>query len=286
MIYGLVAAVGWGLADFFGAVIGRRIGSLWTVIVAQTFTALASTAIVVVSGSHIGPVTTKIGAAVVLNGVFSATAYITHYKALQLGPVAVVSPVGATYAAVGVVLAVVVLGERPSTLALVGGVVTIIGVMLTSTDLRKLRAGTHGMPPGLPWAIVSAVGFGVGGFLLAYLSRQLGWVVGLWVSRCAQLVGFAVVGYAKRGELRGGFPVGVGLAGALGVGLADLMGVIAFSSGAEAGFISVVLVASAVFPVIAVALSVAYLGERPVPNQYAGVAMTLLGLVVLGVGAP
>jgi uncharacterized membrane protein len=286
VIYGLIAAVGWGLADFFGAVVGRRIGSLWTVIVAQTFTALASTLIVVVSGSHIGPITTLIAAAVVLNGVFSATAYITHYKALQLGPVAVVSPVGATYAAVGVVLAIVVLGERPSALALLGGVVTIVGVMLTSTDLRKLRAGTHGVPPGLPWAIVSAVGFGVGGFLLAYLSRQLGWVVGLWASRCAQLVGFAIVGLAQRRELRGGFPVGVWLAGALGVGLADLMGVIAFSSGAEAGFVSIVLVASAVFPVIAVALSVAYLGERPVPNQYAGVGLTVLGLLILGLGAP
>ncbi|HTG47220.1 MAG TPA: EamA family transporter, partial [Actinomycetota bacterium] len=101
MIYGLVAAVGWGLADFFGAVVGRRIGSLWTVIVAQTFTALAATAIVLVTGDPISPVKTLLGA-VVLNAIFSATAYVTHYKALELGPVAVVSPIGATYALVGV----------------------------------------------------------------------------------------------------------------------------------------------------------------------------------------
>ena len=48
--------------------------------------------------------TTVLGA-VALNAVFSATAYVTHYKALELGPVAVVSPIGATYALVGVVLA-------------------------------------------------------------------------------------------------------------------------------------------------------------------------------------
>jgi drug/metabolite transporter (DMT)-like permease len=41
-----------------------------------------------------------------------------------------------------------------------------------------------------------------------------------------------------------------------------------------------------VFPLIAVALSIGYLGERPVPNQYAGVALTVLGLLVLGLGAP
>ena len=46
---------------------------------------------------------------VALNGAASATAYVTHYRALQLGPVAIVSPIGATYAVVGVALAIVVL---------------------------------------------------------------------------------------------------------------------------------------------------------------------------------
>jgi len=284
VIYGLIAAVGWGLADFFGAVVGRRIGSLWTVIVAQTFTAIVATGIVLASGDPVRPVTTVLGA-VALNAVFSATAYVTHYKALELGPVAVVSPIGATYALVGVVLAIVVLGERPNAAVLIGGIITIVGVMLTSTDLQKLRAGIRHRPPGLPWAIVSAVGFGVGGFLLAYLSRELGWIVGLWASRCAQLVGFLVVGLYRRDELRGHFPVGAWLAAAIGVGLADLLGVTAFSIGAHAGFVSIVLVASAVFPLIAVTLSIGYLGERPVPNQYVGVGLTVAGLLVLGLGA-
>jgi drug/metabolite transporter (DMT)-like permease len=39
-----------------------------------------------------------------------------------------------------------------------------------------------------------------------------------------------------------------------------------------------------VFPLIAVALSVAILHERPVPNQYVGIALVVTGLAVLGVG--
>ena len=50
--------------------------------------------------------------------------------------------------------------------------------------------------------------------------------------------------------------------------LADLVGVIAYSYGASVGLVTIVLVASAVFPLIAVGLSVIYLGERPVVNQY------------------
>ncbi|MEA2557413.1 MAG: hypothetical protein QOG88_951, partial [Actinomycetota bacterium] len=35
MIFGLIAAIGWGLTDFFGAMAGRRVGSIATVVVGQ-----------------------------------------------------------------------------------------------------------------------------------------------------------------------------------------------------------------------------------------------------------
>ena len=46
MIYGLIAALGWGVADVTGAITGRRIGSLWVVLVAQSFSAAVVTVIV------------------------------------------------------------------------------------------------------------------------------------------------------------------------------------------------------------------------------------------------
>jgi drug/metabolite transporter (DMT)-like permease len=217
-----------------------------------------------------------------VNGAFSALAYVTHYRALELGPVAVVSPVGATYALVGTVLAIVFLGERPGLLTLVGGLVTVGGVMLASTDLRALRAGTHGVPPGLPWALVSAFGFGIGGFTLATLAQELGWELGLWTSRCAQLVAFAGVGLVQRRELAAVTWSAVGVWAAVATGLADLLGVAAYALGAEAGDITPLLIASAVFPVIAVVASVIYLHERPVPNQYVGIATVVVGLLLLG----
>jgi drug/metabolite transporter (DMT)-like permease len=283
VIYGLVAALGWGLADFGGAVAGRKLGSLWVVLVAQTFTALAMSAVIIVARSPLDPMWGAIPL-LLLNGAFSATAYVTHYRALELGPVAVVSPVGATYALVGSILAIVLLGERPGAVAIAGGLVTVFGVMLTSTDLPRLRAGTHGIPPGLPWAIVSAICFGAGGFTLARLSRDLGWEVGLWGSRIVQLVAFLVVAAIGRRELARHRPHAAGTWVAIATGAADLLGVLAFAIGVNKGFVTIVLVASAVFPLIAVGLSIAFLDERPVLNQYAGVVLTIAGLVALGLG--
>ncbi len=282
MIYGLFAALGWGFADYGGAVAGRRIGSVTTVVVAQGLSAIVMTIFFVVSGHHLSELSPIIWW-LVLGGSASAVAYIAHYRALQLGPLVVVSPVTAAYALVGVGLSMVVLHERPGLVALLGALVTIVGVMLASTDLKKLRAGTHGFPAGLRWALLAALMFGIGGFILGWGSKQIGWVPALWASRSIQMVWIALLAVARPRDLkRVGSDIGTWMAVAAGV--TDLIGVGMFSIGARAGFLSVVLVASAVFPLIAVGLSVAFLHERPVKNQLIGAVVVVAGLILLGLG--
>jgi drug/metabolite transporter (DMT)-like permease len=282
LIFGLGAALGWGFADYGGAVAGRKIGSRSTAIVAQGLSAVVMSIYFFASG-HSAHELAPIVWWMLLNGIVSAAAYSAHYRALQLGPMVVVSPVTATYAIVGVALAMVVLDERPGPVALFGGAVTVLGVMLASTDLRKLRAGTHGVPPGLPWALVAALMFGIGGFILGWASKQIGWVPALWASRTVQFFFFAVLAAMRPADLRKiGRNTGTWAAGA--AGMADLFGVAMFAAGAQAGFVSIVLVASAIFPLIAVVLSVIYLHERPVPNQIVGAAVVVAGLMLLGLG--
>jgi drug/metabolite transporter (DMT)-like permease len=282
VIFGLAAAVGWGLADFFGAIAGRRIGALGAVIAGQLLSAAAMTALVVASDTSLAPLEGYLGW-IALNGAVSAFAYATHYRALELGPVAVVSPIGAGYAVVGVALSILVLGERPTAVALAGAAVAIVGVVLVSTDLRKLRDGIAHHVPGLWWAVAAAVGFGVAGFLLGYLSKRAGWIPGLWGSRVAQVACYLPLALAYPRDLRR-LRLGAGLAIALVAGAADLLGVVTYSAGSERGLISIVLAASAVFPLIAVVLSILVLDERIVPNQIVGIAMVIGGLLLLGLG--
>lgn len=279
MIWGLLAALGWGTADLGATVAGRRIGSFPTVIVAQVFSALASTLILLVSGEDLSGLDGILWI-LVINGISTSSAYYMHYRALELGPMVVVSPIGASYAVVGVGLAVVILDERPGLLALIGAVVTIAGVMLTSTDLPKLRAGTHGRPPGLWWAVGAAICFGIAAFTLGRAAQLVGWEAGLWSSRVAQVICFAPLMLVRRREFAGLAAAGIGFA--LLTGVADLLGVVTYSIGSERGYLSIVLTASAVFPMIAVAGSVLFLEERPVPNQYVGVAVVVVGLLLLG----
>ncbi len=282
MIFGLAAALGWGLADFFGALSGRRIGSIGAVMSGQLLSAVFMTVVLVATGTSVAPLGPDVWL-VVLNGAAAAFAYVTHYKALELGPVAVVSPIGAGYAVVGVALAIVILGERPTGLALIGAAIAVAGVALVSTDLRKLRDGIESHLPGLPWAIAAAIGFGVAGFLLGWISDRAGWVAGLWGSRLAQIVFFLPLVFVFRKELSRLRP-GFGLWVALLAGAADILGVVTFSAGSERGLNSIVLASSAVFPLIAVTLSVIVFKERLVANQIVGIVLVVGGLLLLGLG--
>jgi uncharacterized membrane protein len=282
VIFGLTAALGWGLADFFGALAGRRIGSIGAVMSGQVLSAVFMTAVLVATSTSTAPLGPDIWL-VVLNGAAAAFAYLTHYKALELGPVAVVSPIGAGYAVVGVALAIVILGERPTGLALIGSAIAVAGVVLVSTDLRKVREGIENRLPGLPWAIAAAIGFGIAGFLLSWISDRAGWVAGLWGSRIAQIAFFLPVAVVFRKELARVRP-GSGLWIALLAGAADILGVVAFSVGSDRGLNSIVLATSAIFPLIAVSLSVIVFKERLVANQIVGIVLVVGGLLLLGLG--
>jgi drug/metabolite transporter (DMT)-like permease len=282
VIFGLLAAIGWGTTDFLGAVSGRRMGSLPALAVSQIAGLVLAVILFAVHGTGFGPVQGLLWF-VLANGVIAMTAYALHYRALELGPVAVVSPVGAGYAVVGFTLAVILLGERPGTLAIIGGLITIAGVVLVSTNLPLLRAGLHEKPPGLWWAVGSSIAFGMAGLLLGVIARDSqDWVVTLLATRLALVAAFVPLLVARRHTFdRLGRAGGMAYLLAAVAGIFDLLGVAAYSAGAGRGYLSVVLAASAIFPMIAVALSMVFLHERLVANQYLGVAAVVGGLLLL-----
>jgi len=106
VIYGLAAALGWGLSDLWAAISGRRIGSGRTVVVAQVTASIAVSLLVLVVRPDLSGIP-AVAPWLVPNAFLGAAAFATLYKGLQLGPIAVVSPVLASYAVVPVLLSVV-----------------------------------------------------------------------------------------------------------------------------------------------------------------------------------
>ncbi len=286
MIYGLVAAFGWGLSDLWAAIAGRRMGSGRTVVVAQ----VAAAALVSLLVLFVRPDMSRLGTVIpwlIPNAFLGAAAFATLYRGLQLGPIAVVSPVLASYAVVPVLLSVVLLGESLVEQAVAGVIVTITGAVLTSTDVRAIRAGTRAKLEGLPWAIASTLLFGVATYIMGWASKEAGFLPSLWFGRLTMTAVFLIAALVVwvRSRARPSDttePVRPAIGLAVLVGVVELLGTISYARGAEVGLVSIVTAASATYPLIPVFGGVALLHERPAPNQYLGVAMVIGGLLLLG----
>lgn len=279
MIFGLGAAVSWGVADLLTAFVGRRMGSFVALVVAQGTAAL----VLAVVFLTVRPGVTATGSDLLIvaaSGGVGAFGYIFVFRALELGPVALVSPIVSSFGAIAVVLALVILKEALPGLMLAGAAATLCGVVLATLDPRRLRPERQA--GGIPFALATAGCFGLAAFLLGRGAQTVGWLVTLGVSRLATITVLAVPAIVARNRFRGmdrrALP-----AAAL-IGLADLLGVALYSRGAEIGLVSVVAATSATFTLIPVVGGVVAFRERPAASQWLGIAMVVGGLVLLGIG--
>ena len=206
---------------------------------------------------------------------------LLFYKALALGPIAIVSPIGGAYVAVTVLLVVVFLGERLTTGQTIAIGVTTIGIVMTGTDGRSLAVALSRPKPGVWLAILAMIGFGGWAALMAYATRQYDGLAMILTQRLVSVVASFVLLVALRR------PITVRLDSrtlgiVVGSGLFDTLANVFYVLGVQGGYAAIVATGSGVYPIIPALLAITVLGERLAPNQYVGVLVLLAGLVALG----
>lgn len=279
--FGLAAALLWGLADYNAALASRQTGAFRVVLGFHVVATVALAVVVAATGALAGfdPADLWKFAWVGALGVIS---YLTFYKALEIGPISVLSPIISAYAAVSLVLAVLVLDESLTTGQLAAVLVVMLGVLLASSDLRQVRTIERRQTLGLVLAFVTVIAIGTFVFGNAYYAIEYGWLVPIFLSR-----GFATA-FLLAISLRDGswrFPDRSPRLLGLIVLLAavDTGGYVMFNVGAEQAETSIVSAASAPYAVIPIVGGVLFLHERPAPIQWLGVAAVIGGVVLLGI---
>src|SRR5262245_50248794 len=107
---GLLSALLAGVADFFAALVSRRLGSFLTLLYM-----IAGSAVVLLTAGLVrggSPLSATDTAVMFLVAGAALVGYLAFYRALALGPVAVVSPIAACDGAVAALIGIALLGER------------------------------------------------------------------------------------------------------------------------------------------------------------------------------
>ncbi|MEU1668776.1 EamA family transporter [Streptomyces sparsogenes] len=287
-LFALATSLLLGLADFGGGLLTRRTPALTVVVVSQSISVVVLGCVVTAGGGW-DEADPRLWYAVAA-GVVGPVGMLCFYRALALGPMGVVSPIGAL-GSVAVPLGVgLALGERPALPQFAGIAVAVAGVVLASGP----QTGGASVPrQTLLLTLVAAVGFGSVMTLIAEASTTVtGLFLALFVQRaCSAVVG----GAALYASARRGTPALDPAAGGLRalwaalpalafVGLADVAGNGTYSVAAHTGPVTVAAVLAALYPVVTALAARAVLSERLRAVQATGAGLALVGSLLLATG--
>lgn len=278
IVLALLSSALWGTADFLGGQGARRL-PLLTVLAWVQLSGLALGLVLLLGAQPEMNAEGLIWGAAA--GAVGMVAIGTFYAALAAGAMSLVAPLSACGAVIPAVVAIAG-GESPSALVLGGLALALSGAALVA---REAPDGTHEplSRPALGLAIGAAVGIGLLLTLLQHASEVDGSsaLAAVIAARATAAPLTLLVILARGGSLstgRGGHaPLLV--AGAFDTG-ANALFALATTKGSDA----VAAVLGSLYPVMTVTLAAILLHERVARSQALGIAIALLGVVLVSAG--
>jgi drug/metabolite transporter (DMT)-like permease len=280
-VLGTLSAIAWGATDIFVTYVSRRVGFFRTLLLSQ-FLGVCMLVVIAVAIGDIPSASFGQVLALVALAPAAVVAYGGFYRALELGPIAIVSPIVSANGAVVVLLALLILSESLSAVQAVGCVLVLGSITLAALEPRAVIEEA-GAGSGVRLAIVASLSFGGYLFGLAVLSEDLGWLVPILATRAVAVAFLASLEVAGKVPRTGRFDRRLVLA-CLVAGLLDASGYLAFNRGAEIGEVALTGAAASAYPVIPIVVGLFALRERVARHQLVGVAGVLAGMVVLSLG--
>lgn len=286
IVLGALAAVTYGAADFIGGLMTRRHAHVLTVVLLSQ--AIGGVALLPALAVVSGDLTRRTVVTGLSAGIFGAIGIVLLYAGLARGRMSVVAPVVAVLASIVPVGVGLLIGERPSPLAMAGVAVAMGAVGLVSTardydprDVDRKRDLTSA--PGAS-GLTEAVGAGIAlGVFYVVLSRG-GIGSGLYPVAFARISSLAFVGAVvgiKQPPLRpaGGSILGIGTAGVLEVAAHAL-----YLIASRKGLLSLVAVVASMYPASTVILARVVLRERFTWSQMAGLLLAVPAIALIATG--
>jgi drug/metabolite transporter (DMT)-like permease len=270
ILVGLGSAFSYATSDLFSQRVTRAARALTQVV----WVLLAGAFIIVpiallVDGLPSGGPQWRAAAMAAVAGVAYFGAFLCLLRGLHVGDLGLISALNALQGAFAAVV-FVALGQRVTPLFGLGLALCAGGGVLASIEHRAKTAN------GVPWALASGALFACVVILYSY-AHDISWLSQAAISRSVSL---AIA--LPAALLTGGFALPRALRPtAAGAGVLELGGLICVTLALAMGPTTVAAVTTAQFGTFAVILGVAFLHERPRPQQWVGIACTLAGVTLL-----
>jgi drug/metabolite transporter (DMT)-like permease len=281
VLFGIAAAVCWGLGDYFITLLTRRVGTTAALLSVQVLS-LAAWLVFLIATPTRAAATPALWWLLAATAVCHVLGLVFVYRAFEVGTLSIVSPISAGFAVVTALLALGT-GERPPAIALIGACLLVGGVIL-ATRPASTPGGPRPSIAGVPEAILSALAFGTMFWLFYFhVQPKLGYAWPL-VFLKAMAVGSTLLVFLRRRPAEAA-PLRPSLGRlailALAAAGADTVAWLAYIGGTSAAYATVVTALASLFSVVTVLLAWIFLRERLAAHQWTGVAIILGGILLV-----
>ena len=271
----LAASLSWGFGDFLGGVKARVLPSLTVLAASQPFGLAALGIAAAARGTGI-PGDEVAWAA--LAALFGTVGLFAFYQGMAAGAISVVTPIAAVAAGIPVIWGVAVSGDHISSFQAIGFAAAIGGSVCASLELRAERTQ---IAAGVGWAVLAMLAFGAY-YVPMHAASAQDWLWPAFFFRCTSVTlvwSVVLIRRARPTGLRGHWPA------LIAIGFLDTGGNALYAAASSShGLISVVSVLASLYPVVTVLLARLLLGERVQRTQDLGVAVALVGVVLITAG--
>lgn len=209
---GVAVAILWGAADILAAIAARRLRTFKTTYISQSMGLLMLLAFggMLFFRWHLPlPFSTLVISALIgsLTGLCAALGYFAFYRALEIGPVALVSPISATSSSFTMLLSILILQEHLTPGRLVFVMLIIFGLIIASSSLVEARTllkilGFSWWSQGVRWALVAMLAFGAMDFGIGASAAMSGWFLPVLWTRFFSILFLTLASLCKRQQKR------------------------------------------------------------------------------------
>jgi drug/metabolite transporter (DMT)-like permease len=273
ILFGLLAALGWGSGDFAISRVTRAIGATQAMFYVQVV-GIPVLGAVLLARHDLPPTDLRGWGLGIAANLFNLGGSLLLYRAFAIGTLSIVSPIASSFALVTTMLALLS-GERPGPLTLGGAVLVVSGVIVTS----RSPGGSADRPRGVLEAVGAAICIGCYFWAVSYATPLLGIVWPVMIGRLMVLaVSLALMARSRSRPA----PLSRNLLlFVIGAGVLDTAAFICFNIGISGAYVSVVTALASIFSAVTVLLAWVFLRERLSMSQWAGVAGLLVGVLLV-----
>jgi drug/metabolite transporter (DMT)-like permease len=286
ILLGLLTALTWGGADFIARFATHRIGALRSMFYMQLIGGLLLTVSLPWLGGW-GHLTDGSGwqpwAWGVLAGFFNAASGLALYRAFEIGKMAVVAPLSASYPALTLILSWMS-GERLGVIRIAGIICTLLGVVVVAggekTPDKNDAAAAQRSGRGIGWAIFASVGFALLFWLLGIrIIPRVGAVQTVWMIRLTSTVLIAAAILVSKQPMR--LPRGEVRWMAVGMGALDTGAFVLSNRGMQMEQVAVISVLGSLYGAVTVGLASIFLREHVSRLQWGGIVTIFVGIFLI-----